>query len=118
MTGGASIDDLLEGAINGKRSAPKPEPAEPSSSLPKTPSRDQMLGAFGRAKNKVKSCKGSGVATTTIVITGKTGKASSVSVSGVDGATKSCVEKAVRSTPFPKFQQDKFQVQFPFKVGG
>jgi hypothetical protein len=47
-----------------------------------------------------------------------TGRVSNVSVSGVDGAAKSCVETAVRSTAFPKFQQPSFAVKFPFKLGG
>jgi hypothetical protein len=114
---GSSIDDLLEGAINGKRSAPKVEPREPASSLPKTPSREEMLTAFGRAKAKTGSCKGTGVAMTSITVAGKSGKATSVSVTGVDGGAKACVEKAVRSTRFPKFQNDSMKVQFPFKIG-
>lgn len=114
---GASIDDLLEGAINGKRSAPKEEVAAPASSLPKTASREEMFAALGRAKAKAAACKGPGVATAAITVTGKSGKATSVVVTGVDGSAKSCVEKAVRSTSFPRFQNDSLKVQFPFKLG-
>jgi predicted Zn finger-like uncharacterized protein len=115
---GSSIDDLLEGAINGKRAAPKEEPKEPASTLPKTASREDMFAALGRAKAKAASCKGSGVATAAITVAGKSGKATSINVTGVDGAAKSCVEKAVRSTSFPKFQNDSIKVQFPFKLAG
>lgn len=117
--GGDSIDDLLLGALKGKQAAPKREAAPaPESSLPKAPSRDQVLSALGRAKAKAARCKGSGVATAAITIAGPKGRASKVAVSGVDAAAKSCVEKAVRSTPFPKFQQENFAVSFPFKLSG
>ena len=114
---GASIDDLLNGAINGKRSEPKEEAREPVSTVPKTASREDMFAALGRAKAKAAACKGGGVAMASITITGKSGKATSVSVTGVEGGAKSCVEKAVRSTSFPKFQNDSMKVQFPFKLG-
>jgi len=118
-SGGNSIDDLLDGALSGKRSAPKPEAApEKESSLPMAPGRDQMLSSLGKAKAKAAKCKGSGVATAAITIAGKSGRVSNVSVSGVDGSAKSCVEKAVRSTSFPKFQKESFDVKFPFKLGG
>lgn len=116
-SGGASIDDLLDGALSGKRSEPKPQAApEKESSLPMAPARDQMLSSLGKAKAKAAKCKGSGVATAAITIAGKSGRVSNVSVSGVDGSSKSCVEKAVRSTSFPKFQKESFEVKFPFKL--
>jgi predicted Zn finger-like uncharacterized protein len=115
--GGDDLDSLLLGALDGKKAAAKsePEPAAPSA-LPKTPSRDQMLAALGKAKTKAGKCKGPGVATAAITIAGS-GRVSSVAVSGVEGGAKSCVENAVRSTPFPKFQQENFAVKFPFKLG-
>jgi len=114
----ASIDDLLDGAVSAKKQPPKSE-SEPkaSSGLPQTPSRDEMSAAYSKAKAKVAGCKGSGVASAMITVSGS-GRASSVSVSGVEDPAKSCVEKAVRSTPFPKFQKDSFEVKFPFKLGG
>ena len=117
-SGSPSIDDLLDGAISAKKPPPKPEPAEPKSDLPKAPSRAEMLSALGKAKAKVDRCKGSGVATAEISIEGSSGRAAKVNVSGVDGSAKSCVENAVRSTPFPKFQKDSFEVKFPFKLSG
>jgi len=114
-TGGDDIDSLLLGAID-KKATPKPEPAA-ASALPKTPTRDQMLAALGKAKAKAGKCKGTGVATAAITLAGS-GRVASVSVTGVEGGAKSCVENAVRSTPFPKFEQDTFAVKFPFKLGG
>lgn len=115
---GASIDDLLDSAVSGKKApAPKAE-AKPASNLPTTPGRDEMLAALGKAKTKAAKCKGTGVATAQIQIAGSTGKATNVNVTGADGAAAACVEKAVRSTAFPKFQKDSFEVKFPFKLGG
>jgi predicted Zn finger-like uncharacterized protein len=118
--GSSSIDDLLDGAVSAKKQPPKSEPAEPKetkSDLPMTPSRDDMLAAFGKAKGKAAKCKGDGIATAEITLAGS-GKVTNVAVSGVDGAAKSCVENAVRSTGFPRFQKESFQVKFPFKLGG
>jgi hypothetical protein len=115
--GSSSLDDLLDNAVSGKKSAPKAEAKPVDSGLPQTPSREAMLASLGKAKAKVAKCKGPGVATAAIQIAGS-GKVSSVSVTGAEGAAASCVEKAVRSTPFPKFQKDSFEVKFPFKLGG
>jgi hypothetical protein len=74
-----------------------------------------MLAALNKAKAKAGKCTGPGVATAQIQIAGS-GKATSVNVSGVEGAAGKCVEKAVRSTSFPKFQKANFEVKFPFKL--
>jgi predicted Zn finger-like uncharacterized protein len=116
-SGSPSIDDLLDGAVSAKKPAPKTETAEPKNDLPETPSREAMQAAYGKATGKVRSCKGPGVATANVSIAGS-GRVSSVEVSGVDGAAKSCVENAVRSTPFPKFQKESMTVKFPFKLPG
>ncbi len=113
--GGDDIDSLLLGAID-KKAEPKAQPAA-ADALPKTPSREQMLAALGKAKAKAVKCKGTGVATAAITLTGS-GRVTSVSVSGVEGGVKSCVENAVRSTSFPKFQESTFAVKYPFKLGG
>jgi predicted Zn finger-like uncharacterized protein len=123
--GSPDIDDLLTGAISAKKAAPKEEAAAPAAAeestgggLPSTPSREQMKAAYGQATGKASKCKGPGLATASITISGKSGRATSVNVAGVDGPAKSCVEKAVRSTSFPKFQKDNFEVKFPFKLAG
>jgi predicted Zn finger-like uncharacterized protein len=113
----ASIDDLLDNAVSGKKAAPKAEEKAPASDLPQTPGRDQMLSALAKAGAKASKCKGPGVATAQIKIAGSSGKATSVNVTGAEGPAAACVEKAVRSTSFPKFQKDNFEVKFPFKLG-
>jgi len=117
---GASIDDLLDSAVAGaskKNAPPKVEEKAPSSSLPAQPGRDEMLASLKKAAAKASKCKGPGVATAQIQIAGSSGKATSVKVTGAEGPAAGCVEKAVRSTPFPKFQKDSFEVKFPFKLG-
>ena len=114
--GGDSIDDLLESAVAGKSApAKQAEPEAKNSGLPATPSRDEVKASLGAAKAKTAKCKGPGVAIATIKIGGN-GKVSSVTVSGVEGAAKSCVENAVKSTAFPKSQKDVFEVKFPFSL--
>ena len=75
-----------------------------------------MKAAYGAANRKAAKCKGPGVATAAGTVSGKSGRASTVTVTGVEGAAKSCVEKAVRSTSFPKFQKESLDVKFPFKL--
>jgi predicted Zn finger-like uncharacterized protein len=117
--GNQSIDDLLDSAVSAKKQPPKAEKAESAASgLPMTPSRDDMRAAYSKATAKASKCKGTGVANADVTIAGSSGRATRVNVSGVDGAAKSCVETAVKSTPFPKFQKDSMQVKFPFKLGG
>ena len=83
------------------------------------PTRAELLVALGEIQAKVTAkCKGSGSATAAIQIAGRTGKATSVSVRGVDGTDAACIEDAVRSTAFPKFERETFDVLFPFKLGG
>ena len=112
-----SLDDLVEGALSSKRSA-KAEAAVESedSALPKTPSRDEMLAALSKAKSMVAKCKGSGMAKVSIIVKGPLGRASKVSVDGVEGSARSCVESAIKRTSFPKFQQESFAVKAPFKL--
>jgi hypothetical protein len=113
-----SLDDLVEGALTGKHSPAKSEPAvaKADSELPATPSRDQMLAALTKARLLAARCKGAGTATVSIAVKGPLGRASKVSVEGITGSARSCIESAVRKTPFPKFQQENFEVKAPFKL--
>jgi hypothetical protein len=113
-----SLDDLVEGAISAKHRPTKVEAAAKSDEfdLPETPSRDEMLAALSRAKSLVAKCKGSGMATVSINLKGPAGRASKVSVEGVEGSSRSCVESAIKKTAFPKFQQENFAVKAPFKL--
>lgn len=117
--GDGTIDDLLGRALEGGKSS-KSTSSKPSksSSLADTPSRDDVMSAMSGVKGKVANCKGSGVATARMTVSGSTGRVSSASVTGVTGAAQSCVERAVKTARFPRFQQSSFTVKFPFKLGG
>jgi hypothetical protein len=114
--GSSSIDELLDNAVSGKKSPPKAE-AAPANDLPKTPSRDDMISALAKAAAKAGKCPGSGVAKAALTVSGA-GRATSVNVSGVEGAASSCVEKAFKSVRFPKFQNDSIDVAYPVKLKG
>mgnify|MGYP001106507297 CR=1 FL=1 len=117
-----SIDALLSNALDGKGSRKKPRRSAPAatsskSSLPRTPSRDQVLKALRAVQPRVSACaKGKrGVALADIVV-GSSGRVKSVRVSRVKGPTASCIARAVRRAKFPRFADPRFSVKFPFKL--
>jgi hypothetical protein len=87
------------------------------SAEPTAPRREQVLAALREARNTIESeCKGPGVATAEIQIAGRSGKVTSVLVTGVKGSVAACVRRAVRRAVFPKFQRETFSLTFPFKL--
>lgn len=126
-----SIEDDLLAALKGKpkikkddggssKPSPSPSPA-PTKSLPEKPTKSDVISALKKVTPKVKSCgKGeTGVATVSINIAGATGKVTSASV--VSGPFKGkpqagCIVGAVKKARFPKFQQKKFSVSYPFVI--
>ena len=112
-----SIDDLLDGAVEKKGSAK--QAAAPASNLPETPSRDDVLAAMRGVESAVQACgRAEGV-------TGKaevqlevasSGKVSSADVSGVSDSVGACIQRAVRSAKFPKFEKPSFAVKFPYRL--
>jgi hypothetical protein len=117
-SGPRTIDDLLDGALKGGSSRPKPAEAAPASNLPDQPSRSDVISAMSSVKGDVSACgKGqSGVATVKVSVAGATGRVTNAQVSGVTGPAGTCVAQAVRKASFPKFQQKVFSVTFPFKL--
>jgi hypothetical protein len=108
-----SVHDLMiQGGYPSRRE-------EAPSSAPTTPSRAELLAVLGKIEAKIAAeCKGPGVAIAEIRIAGQSGKATSVRVAGVGDAVAACIENAVRSAAFPKFESPTFDVKFPFKLGG
>jgi len=118
---GSSIDDLLNGALNGKApvgAAKTSESAAASANLPEKPSREDVISAMKGVTDAVKACgKGqTGVAFANITVAGKTGRVGNVEVTGITGEAGSCIAKAVRKASFPKFKSETFQVKFPFRL--
>jgi predicted Zn finger-like uncharacterized protein len=97
------------------------EPAPAASSLPSTPSKNDVLSAMKKVTSKVKACAGgkTGKAVTSIVFSGSTGKVKSAKVIGGDFAgtpAASCIAKAAQGASVPKFKQSTFSVTYPFVV--
>ncbi len=119
-TGPRTIDDLLEGALNGSSSktAAKSESAAAKPDLPETPSRDQVRSAMSSVQSAVQACSSGsgGVAIVTVNVAGATGRVTNAEVSGVTGPAGSCIAKAVRKARFPKFSSRVFKIAFPYKL--
>jgi predicted Zn finger-like uncharacterized protein len=118
-SGPRSIDDLLDGALNGSGKSKTAEAPAVDSNLPKSPSRDQVMSAMNSVKGDVAACgKGGpgGVAIAHVSVAGASGRVTSATISGVTGPAGSCIAQAVRKAQFPKFQSGVFKVDFPFKL--
>jgi hypothetical protein len=127
-----TIEDDLMAALKGggtKKKVdddPKPEKKTPTpppavaSGLPEKPTKAEVMAALQGITPKVKSCgKGwHGVAKTSINVGGATGKVMSATVvdGPTDAALKSCIVNAVKTASFPKFEQKKFTVAYPFVI--
>jgi outer membrane biosynthesis protein TonB len=82
------------------------------------PSRKQVLAAMRRVAPSVKACaKGSrGTAMAKISIKGSSGKVTRVSVKGVKPAAARCMTRVIGRARFPRFQKDRFDIKFPFRL--
>lgn len=99
----------------------KTAPVASTANLPDQPSKDQLKAALVAVQPKVNACGGgdTGLATTSITISGPTGKVTSAKVvsGGFKGTPKgACIEKAVKSAKFPKFKKPTFSFSYPFVV--
>ena len=115
-----SIDDLLDGATEKKEKAAAAAAAA-DSSLPETPSRDDVLAAMRGVTADVKACAEGqtlteSTATVAITVIGATGRVQSVRVTGNQGAVGTCIARAVRGASFPKFAKSQQTINFPFKL--
>lgn len=133
-----SIDDLLNGAVDSK-GAPAPaataKPAapastaapsgatsaadEPSSDLPESPSRDEVLAAMRGVESAVRACATAepvqGTAEVTLSVAGNTGRVTSANVTGITGNVGSCIARAVRNARFPHFTRPSFTMKYPYR---
>jgi len=118
-SGDKSIDDLLDGALNGKPAKAAPKPAA-NENLASTPSRDDVLSAMKGVTARVQACGNgqSGIAMSKIGVAGPTGRVTSVDVSGQFAGTPvaACIVKEVSKAKFPKFSQSSFSFSYPFKI--
>ena len=96
--------------------SPRAEKSETSAtgSLPEQPSREQILSALKKVKERVKKCSGGRGITAAILVKveGKTGTVQSVSVDGVEGSVGLCVAREVYRAKFPSFTKPVFTVRY------
>jgi hypothetical protein len=113
-----SLDELLDGAVAAKKGS---SAASKDSSLPETPTRDQVKAAMKGVEGDVRAC-GEGetleasTITVALTVSGSTGRVTGARVNGNPGAAGSCIARAVRGATFPKFQKSEFSINFPFKL--
>lgn len=78
------------------------------------------MAAMRSVQGNVQSCgQGkSGIAQTSVKVSGTTGRVSNVSVSGVFAGTPTarCITNAVRGASFPKFKRSTFSFDYPFRL--
>lgn len=114
-----SLDDLLNGAVPSKTKTATATAAD--SSVPESPSRDQVRAAMRSVQGAVRAC-GQGATleqpTVSVAVTaaGTTGRVSSARVTGAQGEIAACIEKAVSNASFGTFSKPEFTVSFPFKL--
>ena len=123
---GGSLDALMDEVVGGS-SAPKPKktasssPRPSDSSLPATPTRNEVKTALQGVSGAVKACRKDvgGTATVDVVFSGKTGRVSSAKVtSGPFKGTPvgACIGKAVKRARVSRFQRSTFKVTFPYRL--
>ena len=113
-----SLDDLLDGALKGKRPSRRAAAAS-NDNLPESLSRSQIQAGMRRIKGRVQNCydrfKVPGQANVKVKI-GNTGRVVSSVVKGIFAGTPTgaCVLAAVRSARFPRFSGSPISITYPF----
>ena len=122
---GNNLDALMDEVVGGSPAKSTSKQASSArsndSSLPDSPSRDDVKTALQGVSGAVRSCKKDegGTATVDVVFSGKTGRATSARVaSGPFKGTPigSCIESAVKRARLPRFRQSTFKVTFPYRL--
>ncbi len=117
-SGDESISELLDKAAGSKRGGGG---GDDSADLPETPSRTQVLSALRGVQPAVTACGGGqkGVAMTTVTVEGTTGKVVNAKVASgpfASGPAAACIARAVKGAKFPKFKQNRFEINFPYAL--
>jgi hypothetical protein len=119
LKGDTKIDNMLDQALTGEKSAP-PTAAPAPAALAQTPSRDDVVSSMSVLVPAIRGCAQgqSGLAPMSIVVLSDGRVESAALSSGPFQGTASgrCMEGVVRRAKFPRFKQANFRVQFPFAV--
>jgi predicted Zn finger-like uncharacterized protein len=120
-----SLDDLLEGALNGRKGRPKVEDDMPGKKSAEAPSgggplaKGAVVAGMNGVKGKISACyalyKVPGLAMVNVAIA-KSGKVSSATVTGKFAGTPTgnCVESAVKTAAFPP--SEGLNTPYPFTL--
>ena len=120
-----SLDDLLEGALNGRKSRPKVDDDSPGGKRSTEAAsggplaKAAVVAGMNSVKGKVAACYGQfkvpGLAMVNVVI-GKNGRISSAAVTGKFAGTPTgaCVESAVKTASFPP--SEGLSTPYPFSL--
>lgn len=121
-----NLDALMDEVVGGSSAPSRSRQTSSStgssnSSLPASPSRNDVKTALQGVSGAVKSCRkdSGGTATVNVTFSGKTGRATSARVaSGPFKGTPvgACIENAVERARVPRFKQSTFKVTFPYRL--
>ena len=108
----ASIQELLDRAIGGA----SPAAGVSEEALPATPTRRQVSTTLRALEGEVRRCVEDGVVPVRLVTHGPTGRVTQVTVRGELAGTAAarCVASAVESARFPRFERERFIIDFPY----
>lgn len=86
-----------------------------SSNLIERPDRAQVIAAMLAVQPAVRACVGTSrdTATANLKVLGRTGRVTSVQVTGMPGPVGTCLARAVRQAHFPKFSADSLTISYP-----
>jgi len=120
-----NLDALMDEVVGGSKSKPQASASKSNSrggsSLPDSPSRNDVKTALQGVSGGVKACHQgtSGTAVVDVTFSGSTGRVSRAKVASgpfKGTAVGACVEKAVRRARVPRFKQSSFKVKFPYRL--
>jgi hypothetical protein len=79
------------------------------------PDRAQVIAAMLAVQPAVRACVGTSrdTATANLKVLGRTGRVTSVQVTGMPGPVGTCLARAVRQAHFPKFSADSLTISYP-----
>jgi hypothetical protein len=117
----ALMDEVVGGSSPSKSNQATKSSSSSDSSLPDSPSRDDVKTALQGVSGAVKDCRKDegGTATVDVTFSGSSGRATGAKVgSGPFKGTPvgSCIESAVRRARVPRFKQSTFKVTFPYRL--
>jgi hypothetical protein len=118
--------DLLDSALTKPPAAAAEQQQQPTTefplggtTLPESPSRDQVKAAMDGVAGRVKGCgAGGGRIIVSLAVVGATGRVASAEPMGEAAGTPLglCAARAVKLAKFPPFRQERLMIKYPFDL--